>query len=158
MRYQVSPPLFFGCTGSSLLRAGFLQLRRAGATLHGGARASQCGGFSSCGAQALGSRASVVVAHRLSSCGAQAQLLCGLWDLPGPGIEPVSPALTGRFLTSGPPGKAQAPTLESVEGIRWWVSGQDSTLPLQGTQIQSLVGELRSCMQSINQSISLLLG
>ena len=32
----------------------------------------QCGGFSCCGARALGARASVVVAHRLSSCGAWA--------------------------------------------------------------------------------------
>ena len=29
-----------------------------------------------------------------------------MWDLPGPGIEPVSPALAGGFLTTGPPGKA----------------------------------------------------
>ena len=28
-----------------------------------------------------------------------------MWNLPGPGIEPESPALTGRFLTIGPPGK-----------------------------------------------------
>ena len=28
-----------------------------------------------------------------------------MWDLPGPGIEPVSPAFQGRFLTTGPPGK-----------------------------------------------------
>ena len=26
-------------------------------------------------------------------------------DLPGPGIEPVSPALAGRFFTTEPPGK-----------------------------------------------------
>ena len=26
-------------------------------------------------------------------------------DLPDPGIEPVSPALTGRFITTEPPGK-----------------------------------------------------
>ena len=26
-------------------------------------------------------------------------------DLPGPGIEPMSPALAGRFLTTVPPGK-----------------------------------------------------
>ena len=38
--------------GSSLLRAGFLQLRRAGATLCCDARASHCGGFSCCGALA----------------------------------------------------------------------------------------------------------
>ena len=30
----------------------------------------------------------------------------GMWDLPGPGIEPVSPALASRFLTTAPPGKS----------------------------------------------------
>ena len=30
-----------------------------------------------------------------------------MWDLPGPGIEPVSPALAGGFLTTAPPGKSQ---------------------------------------------------
>ena len=28
-----------------------------------------------------------------------------MWDLPGPGLEPVSPALADGFLTSAPPGK-----------------------------------------------------
>ena len=37
-----------------------------------GAEAFHCGGFSSCGAPALGAWASVVVAHGLSSCGARA--------------------------------------------------------------------------------------
>ena len=108
----------FGCVGSSLLHAGFLQLWRAGATLRCGARASHCGGFFCCRAWALGVQASVVVARglsscgsralerRLSSCGARAQLLRGMWDLPGPGLEPVSPALAGRFLTTVPPGKS----------------------------------------------------
>ena len=35
---------------------------------------------------------------RLSNCGSRAQLLRGVWDLPRPGLEPVSPALAGRFL------------------------------------------------------------
>ena len=42
---------------------------------------------------------------RLSSCGSWAQLLRGMWDLPRPGLEPVSPALAGRFSTTAPPGK-----------------------------------------------------
>ena len=63
---------FFGCVGSSLLQAGFLQLWRVWAILHCGARASHCGGFSCCGAQALGAWASVVAARRLSSCGSRA--------------------------------------------------------------------------------------
>ena len=63
----------FGCVGSLLLCAGFLQLQRAGTTLRCGARASHCGGFSRCGAWALGVWASVVAAGGLScsvACGA----------------------------------------------------------------------------------------
>ena len=55
-------------------------------------------GLSSCGSRAL--------EHRLSGCGAQAQLLPGMWDFPRAGLEPVSPALAGRFLTTAPPGKS----------------------------------------------------
>ena len=55
-------------------------------------------GLSSCGSQAL--------ELRLSSCDAQAQLLRGMWDLPRPGLEPVSPALAGGFLTTVPPGNS----------------------------------------------------
>ena len=43
--------------------------------------------------------------HRLSNCGSRAQLLHGMWDLPGPGLEPASPALAGRLSTTAPPGK-----------------------------------------------------
>ena len=43
--------------------------------------------------------------RRLSNCGSRAQLLRGMWDLPRPGLEPVSPALAGRLSTTAPPGK-----------------------------------------------------
>ena len=82
-------------------------MRREGATLRCGARASHCGGFSCCGARALGAWASVVVARGFNSCGSRASLLRGMWDLPRPGLEPVSPALAGGFLTTAPPGKSQ---------------------------------------------------
>ena len=89
---------------------GFLYLRRAGATLHCSAWASHCGGFSlrSMGSRHMGfiSCGSCALERRLSSCGAWASLLCGMWDLPGPGLEPVSPALAGGFLTTVPPGKS----------------------------------------------------
>ena len=54
--------------------------------------------------------ASLVAEHRLqtcrlSSCGSRAQLLHGMCDLPRPGLEPVTPALAGRFSTTAPPGK-----------------------------------------------------
>ena len=75
--------------------------------------------FSSCGKRGplfiavrgpLTITASLVEEHRLqtrrlSSCGSRAWLLRGMWDLPRPGLEPVSPALAGRFSTTAPPGK-----------------------------------------------------
>ena len=75
--------------------------------------------FSSCGKRGplfiavrrpLTIAASLVAEHRLQtrrlgSCGSWAQLLRGMWDLPRPGLEPVSPALAGRFSTTAPLGK-----------------------------------------------------
>ena len=43
--------------------------------------------------------------RRLSNCGPRAQPLRGMWDPPRPGLEPVFPALAGRFSTTAPPGK-----------------------------------------------------
>ena len=42
----------------------------------------------------------------LSSCDARTWLLPGIRNPPGPGIEPVCPALAKRFLNSGPPGRS----------------------------------------------------
>ena len=63
--------------------------------------------------QSMGSRACGLQQLWLLGCGRQdrqlwlwAQLLHSRWDLPRPGIEPMSPALAGRFLTAGPPGKS----------------------------------------------------
>ena len=44
----------FGCTGSSLLREGFLSLWQSWAAFRHGAQASHCSGFSCCQAWALG--------------------------------------------------------------------------------------------------------
>ena len=82
--------------------------------------------FSSCGKRGplfiavrgpLTIAASLVADHRLqtrrlSNCGSRTQLLRGMWDLPIPGLEPVSPALAGRFSTTAPPGKPQIFTLD----------------------------------------------
>ena len=40
-----------------------------------------------------------------------------MWDLPGPGLEPVSPALAGRFLTTVPPGKPSSPVLKGKQDL-----------------------------------------
>ena len=60
------------------------------APLPRGTRASNCGGVScwrSTGSEHCG----------LSSCGTGTQLLCSLWALPGPEMEPVSLALTDSY-------------------------------------------------------------
>ena len=103
--------IFFGCTGSLLLCTGFLQLQQVGATF-----------IAVCGLLTV--VASLTVEHRLyaysfSSCSklqlvgsrAWALLWCmgqplrGMWDLPAPVIEPVSPVPAGGFLSTAPPGK-----------------------------------------------------
>ena len=68
------------------------------------------GGHSSSRCMGLSLSRPLVAEHRLqtrrlSSCGSQAHLLRGMWDLPRPGLEPVSPELAGRFSTTAPPGK-----------------------------------------------------
>ena len=85
--------------------------------------------FSSCGKQGplfitvrglLTVAASLVAEHRLqtrrlSSCGSRAQFLRGMWDLPGPGLEPVSPALAGRLSTTALPEKPKERFLKCVQ-------------------------------------------
>ena len=87
--------------------------------------------FSSCGKRRplfiavrgpLTIAASLVAEHRLqtrrlSNCGSRAQLFCGVWDLPRPGLEPVCPALAGRFSTTAPPGK---PYEEFLSALLIW--------------------------------------
>ena len=69
--------------------------------------------------------ASLVAEHRLqtrrlSSCGPQTQLLRGTWDPRRPGLEPVSPALAGRFSTTAPPGKPGSHVLKMAEASSAW--------------------------------------
>ena len=85
---------FNGCAGSSLLRGLFFGCSKQGCPSSHGAQAPHCGGFSCCQAWALGhtgfrSCSSQALELRLSSCDTRAQLLCGMWGPPGPGIEPM---------------------------------------------------------------------
>ena len=108
---------FFGSTRSLWLCLGLLWLRWRGgraAALHRSSWTSHCGGFSCCGAvsRACGLQHSSmwvstcgvrVPGHTgFTGCGACAQGLRSLWNLFGPGIEPVSPALAGGFLPTEP--------------------------------------------------------
>ena len=102
MREVDLEPLFILIFG----RAGSLFLCRLSSSC--GVRAPHCGGSPCCRARALRStdfsscsvwlqsRGFVVVALGLSCLG----------ELPGSGVELVSPALSGRFFTTKPPGKA----------------------------------------------------
>ena len=70
--------------------------------------------------------ASLVAEHklqtrRLRSCGSRAQLLRGMWDLPRPGLEPVSPALAGRLSTTVPPGKPKLHVFNGRILFYFWV-------------------------------------
>ena len=38
-----------------------------------------------------------------------------MWDLPGPGLEPMSPALAGGFLATVPPGESQSSRVLSTQ-------------------------------------------
>ena len=64
-----------------------------------------------------GSSRSIIQEHGfqsgLSGCDSRAYLLHGMWDLPRLEIEPVSPALAGRFLITGP-------SLKSLQKTSFW--------------------------------------
>ena len=81
----------FGCIRSSLLCTGLSLVAASG-----GHSSPWRTGFSSWWPLLLQSMGSECTGF--SSCGAWTQLLHSTWDLPGPGIEPVSPALAGGFL------------------------------------------------------------
>ena len=61
--------------------------------------------------------------RRLSSCGSRAQLLRGMWDLPRPGLEPVSPASAGRLSTTAPPGKPPLCLFIWISLCKIWLHG-----------------------------------
>ena len=137
------------CTGFSL--RWFLLLQSTGSSL---------AGFSSYGTRAL--------ERRLSSCGARTSLLRGMWELPNPGLEPMSPALAGGFLTTAPPGKPNSwlslfsPCSESVFGLLGigdrkvvrnfsWIP---KFLPPPVTQHALQFGGIASCRQPVMSLIS----
>ena len=67
--------------------------------------ASHCHGLSCCRAQGAVLLALGLLEHRLSTCASKAYFLHVRWDLPRPGINPMSLAFAGGFFTTEPPGK-----------------------------------------------------
>ena len=47
-----------------------------------------------------------------------------MWDLPGPGLQPVSPALAGGFLTTAPPGKPIFLVFNDLDSFEEYWSGR----------------------------------
>ena len=87
--------------------------------------------------------------HGLSGWGTWALLLCGLWALPGPGLEPVSPALADGFSTSGLPGNRLWTLSESVRSMRLL------SFPSQPVLLLLLVGYVLLIFPQVQQSLSL---
>ena len=73
----------------------------------------------SCRVWALGTGLSSAARRLLQCicCSAWAQLPHRMWNPPRPGIEPVSPALAVRFLTTGPPRKSPAAAAKSLQSF-----------------------------------------
>ena len=67
-----------------------------------------------------------------------------MWDLPRPGLEPVSPALAGRFSTTAPPGKPQCYLFN--------LSGQHAPLdPQDGGDVDVLPGDgVQPCCETVH--------
>ena len=98
----------------------------------GGHSSSRCAGLFTI-------TASLVAEHRLqtrrlSNCGSWAYLLRGMWDPPRPGLEPVSPALAGRFSTTAPPGKPLSLFLNAHGCPLYYSSPEEQVWENQGIQ------------------------
>ena len=60
-----------------------------------------------------------------------------MWDLHGPGLEPVFPALAGGFLTTAPPGKPYREILEPLLLLRDVASSFNSSLSKPSTSVEA---------------------
>ena len=75
-----------------------------------------------------------------------------MWNLPGPGIEPMSLALAGGFLTTGPPGKSEKLRFELDEG-------KHHPLRLKGKgEVDTSVDENKKLREVISDNLCLLTG
>ena len=68
-----------------------------------------------------------------------------MWDLPGPGLEPASPALAGGFLTTAPPGKSCRSCFNAFLGkVQCWLmtNSRAALTTWIVAQIREIQGEL----------------
>ena len=90
-----------------------------------------------------------------------------MWDLPRPGLEPVSPALAGRFSTTAPPGKPSKFLNDQVVPVKvfiilnsltWAISvaGKEDPLPGPESGLLTLGNELSEETHVLTKQDSLL--
>ena len=69
-----------------------------------------------------------------------------MWDLPRPGVELVFPAVQGRFLTTGPPGKSLFDSFGSNYtdslGLPWWLRQESVCLQCGRPRFNPWVGRI----------------
>ena len=92
-----------------------------------GGLASPCGGLSHCGPWAPWCMG-------FKSLGSQALLPRGMWNLPRPGIKPLSHALAGRFFTAGP----EVKSVNDISELPWL------TLRCRSTSVTTCLGFILS--------------
>ena len=95
--------------------------------LKSGVQASQCSGFPRC---------EPALEHGLQYSWGTGEAAQSLWDLPGSGIEPMSPTMADGFLITGPPGKSYLCVfiLFSLEAYHTFLSFHN--LPSDNTSFQ----------------------
>ena len=146
----------FGCVGSSVRARAFSSCGKWGPlfiAVRGPLFIAVRGPFTIAAPPAEGHR---LQTRRLSSCGSRAQPLRGMWDLPRPGLEPVSPAPAGRLPTTAPPGKPSTLFLKSYSSLGQQTQSQG--IDCQRFHISwCLMGQSRSSLERVLVSLSLVL-
>ena len=73
-----------------------------------------------------------------------------MWNLPRPGLEPVSPALAGRFSTTAPPGKPHLLSTYHEPGIvpraLYILSHLGLTTNYEGSTSSILILQMGNCV------------
>ena len=72
-----------------------------------------------------------------------------MWDLPRPGLEPVSPALAGRFLTTAPPGKPQHDCFKDAQPATRQLNEIRKAIPEQNEKVNKEIEIIKRSQREI---------
>ena len=81
-----------------------------------------------------------------------------MWDLPRPGIELVSPALQGRFLTTGTPGKPRL--FKLVNTLKYFLALISSMVNIYSynphkSSLESIIYSMKECGDQVLRTATL---